>query len=274
MTLLRKIRHFLSRQLAPVDPRVGQGALALQVLSLERWAAISQQRQPSMTFSIITATRNRPEFLVRAAQSVRNQSHPKWQWIIVNDGDAGSCEPVLGEYVDDPSIALLKTNGVGLAAARNRGLEAASGDVIVYLDDDNQMYPTWLMSLAWSCAMHPLATWGYGARIVETPEVVQYDEIAGFPYLELPQFSMDRLRQGNYIDANTIFHRRGDWRFDPSTKSNSDWELILQLARGSEPLRVPAIACLYSTTHDGRMSRGADWNDDVSHIRTKHQLDR
>ncbi|HAS10936.1 MAG TPA: glycosyltransferase [Acidimicrobiaceae bacterium] len=274
MQLARRLQSVLARYLNPGgDPRIGQGVLALQVLSLERWLAAAGDDAPSRPVSIVTATRDRPALLRRAAASVVGQRYRDWQWIVVNDGAPGSCDAVLSPHSSDPRITLVEAGGVGLAAARNQGLEVATGEFVTYLDDDNRIHYGWLGALAFAVERAPATVWGYGARIVETPEVVRHEELAGFPYLELPIFDPERLRRhGNYIDANTLFHRNGEWRFDERTRSQSDWELILQLTSEADPLRVPAVACLYSTAHPGRMSRGANRADDVPVIRAKHGL--
>ena len=50
--------------------------------------------------------------------------------------------------LDDPRIRTLSTPGSGVCAARNLGLDAARGDLIAYLDDDNLFDPQWLKAVA------------------------------------------------------------------------------------------------------------------------------
>lgn len=248
-----------------------QSALpAIQAASTAAWIDAVGYRS-ERPISVITATKDRPHLLAEAARSVIHQDSSGWEWVVVNDGEPGSCNHLL-DYSSSGVIRVVESGGVGLAAARNQGLQTASSEYVCYLDDDNLLHPTWLRSLNYALDRAPSAVWGYGARIVETPEVIRDSRLEQFPYLELPEFSQKRLQHGNYIDANTIFHQRDRFAFDANTGSLSDWELLLRLSESSPPLRVPAVACFYRTEGHARMSRGEKRFADVAYIRGKHRL--
>ena len=52
--------------------------------------------------------------------------------IVVDDGSTDTTAEIAREY----DVKLISTPNQGLAAARNVGLEAASGEIVAYLDDD------------------------------------------------------------------------------------------------------------------------------------------
>jgi glycosyltransferase involved in cell wall biosynthesis len=87
--------------------------------------------------SIITATYNSPELLKRAVNSVLAQSSPDWQLVISPDDGRDYSH---FEYLDE-RIKVVKSSkiGTGPGAARNRGLERASGDFLTSLDDDDYL---------------------------------------------------------------------------------------------------------------------------------------
>lgn len=93
--------------------------------------------------SIIIPTYNRPGFLAQAVQSVLAQTLPTHEIIIVDDGSPLSCAPAISNIASrDARIKLFKleTNR-GVSTARNFGLEKSSGDFIIFLDDDDLLFP-------------------------------------------------------------------------------------------------------------------------------------
>jgi hypothetical protein len=103
-------------------------------------------------FSIILPTYNRPEHLLKAIQSVINQTYSNWTLYIIGD----KC-PILNKIMDllrlqtkfDERIRwwnLSENNGAGGAVPRNYGLYLAYTEWIAYLDDDNTWDPDHLQS--------------------------------------------------------------------------------------------------------------------------------
>lgn len=102
----------------------------------------------SSKVSVIIPTLNRPDFLIEAAQSVLNQSTPAFEIIVINDGSMADYKDKIQEIEllsSRISIFHLPTNK-GVAAARNFGIEKASGDYILFLDDDDLLHPSMLES--------------------------------------------------------------------------------------------------------------------------------
>jgi glycosyltransferase involved in cell wall biosynthesis len=101
-------------------------------------------RNRSTFFSVVVPTRDRPRALARAVRSVLAQTWDQFECIIVDD--AGSA-PV--ELPHDERIHRLRREvSGGAGAARNTGCEAASGEFVVFLDDDDVWLPDRLRALA------------------------------------------------------------------------------------------------------------------------------
>jgi len=64
------------------------------------------------------------------------QTYPHWEWIVVNDGSTDGTAAVLAE-LSDPRIRVFHQANRGVSAARNAGLEAATGEYITFLDADD-----------------------------------------------------------------------------------------------------------------------------------------
>jgi hypothetical protein len=97
--------------------------------------------------SIVIATRNRPDRLERALASAVRQTFARWQALVVDDGSEAHHQQAnlalverLGSRVRAVSIGSPSPLGSGPAVSRNRGLFAAEGRYVAFLDDDD----TWI----------------------------------------------------------------------------------------------------------------------------------
>lgn len=97
-----------------------------------------------MKVSVVIPTHNRPALLAEALESVRAQQHSDLEIIVVDDGS--ECPLQLANYdTGDRQIRLLRnTHAEGPSGAKNRGMAAATGDVITFIDDDDLMAPQML----------------------------------------------------------------------------------------------------------------------------------
>lgn len=114
----------------------------------------------------VIATRNRPEMLRRAVGSVLAQEYPGPVEVIVVFDQSSPDDQLhhdLGEQlrVDRSLRLVVNTRSVGLAGARNTGIDAAAGEFVAFCDDDDEWLPGKLVAQvgalenahdAWFCA--------------------------------------------------------------------------------------------------------------------------
>jgi glycosyltransferase involved in cell wall biosynthesis len=92
--------------------------------------------------SIIIPTSNRSAMLERAIKSILNQSYTEWEAIIVANGCKDDTEKVVASYwVDGRFRSINISEPVGGAKARNIGMDNARGEVLAFLDDDDEWLP-------------------------------------------------------------------------------------------------------------------------------------
>lgn len=95
--------------------------------------------------SIIMATYNRAHFIVETLQSIQAQSHKNWECLIIDDGSTDNTLTVITAFLEkDSRFQYYKrpTNyKKGLPGCRNYGLDLASGDYIIFFDDDDIVHP-------------------------------------------------------------------------------------------------------------------------------------
>ena len=92
--------------------------------------------------SVIIPTYNRDEIVSRAIESVLGQTYKKFELIVVDDASTDGTEDVIRNYSDERINYICHDINRHVSAARNTGLEHASGDYIAFLDDDDEWLPT------------------------------------------------------------------------------------------------------------------------------------
>jgi glycosyltransferase involved in cell wall biosynthesis len=89
--------------------------------------------------SVVIPTFNRQSVLARALASVMAQTRPVDQIIVVDDGSSDDSARMVTE--EFPEAHLLVQENRGVSAARNRGIELATGEWIALLDSDDEWKP-------------------------------------------------------------------------------------------------------------------------------------
>lgn len=88
-------------------------------------------------FSIIIPMYNCEKTIDRAIKSVINQSYTNFELILINDGSKDGTLEKVQAYESCINIKIVSKNNEGVSIARNRGLEIATGDYILFLDADD-----------------------------------------------------------------------------------------------------------------------------------------
>ena len=91
----------------------------------------------SCKVSIIITAHNYGKYLPVALDSALNQNFNDFEVIVVNDGSTDHTSDILANYANHEKVKILTLDGIGLAAASNRGIQASSGEYIIRLDADD-----------------------------------------------------------------------------------------------------------------------------------------
>ena len=127
--------------------------------------------------SLIVPVYNAECFIARTVDNVLAQSFPDLEIIVVDDGSEDGTGEILDWYAKKyPNVKVIRqtTNG-GVAAARNKGIEYASGEYIGFIDSDDMIRPDMVRRMYGSAKTNDcdvvvtsaywLTEWGYGAWI-------------------------------------------------------------------------------------------------------------
>lgn len=91
----------------------------------------------STLVSIIVPVYNTAEYVEECIQSVLSQTYKNIELILVNDGSTDGSGEVCKKYEHLPSVQYIEQDNYGVTAARKKGVEAANGEWIMFVDSDD-----------------------------------------------------------------------------------------------------------------------------------------
>ena len=94
--------------------------------------------------SVVVCSYNGSRTLRDCLEGLKRLEYPNFEVIVVDDGSRDNVSAIASEY----PVRLIRTENRGLSSARNTGMEAATGEIVAYTDDDARPDPHWLHYLA------------------------------------------------------------------------------------------------------------------------------
>lgn len=96
-----------------------------------------------MKISIVTPTYNSEQYIRQTIESVKAQTFQDWEMLVVDDCSCDNTCKIVEDFArDDIRIKLLPLSvNSGAAVARNKGLDAAAGEYVAFLDADDLWFP-------------------------------------------------------------------------------------------------------------------------------------
>ena len=196
-----------------------------------------------MTISVVIATYNRAALVRRAVASVLAQGTNDFEVIVVDDGSTDDTDSVVREF-GDPVRYVRRDNGER-GAARNTGIATASGDLIAFLDSDDEWLPGHLDRMTAVFATNGDVGVAYsGAEF--------YDDTAGRVFFMGPSAPLD----GDPVLAaavenpfafsatavrRSVLDRVGGFDEDRGLSGAEDWELWLRCLTVTDAAFAPGI---------------------------------
>ena len=111
-----------------------------EVLRLEEKMLDLNLNDINYNISVIIPSFNREKTIERCLDSVINQTYPAFEIIVVDDGSEDQTLNIIKEkYVN--RVRVISQNHKGAQAARNKGIKAACGEYISFLDSDDEWVP-------------------------------------------------------------------------------------------------------------------------------------
>lgn len=232
---------------------------------------------PDALVSVVIPTFNRSDLLPTSVRSVFAQDWRPLEIVIVNDGSTDNTPQTIRQLEREAEaagvrlVALTQTNG-GVAKARNAGAEAATGEYVAWLDDDDTWTPTKTgKQLARMRETSASACCAY--LLMQTPQGDERHPREGKRLLnghDGPAF----VRGESYAHINSVMFARRHWQetggFDPDLRWSEDVEWLARLAFVAEFCCVEEILGTYTYNPKG-ISRTETLDKLVEH--DKHRTD-
>lgn len=219
--------------------------------------------------SIVIPCYNHGHYLPAAIQSCFDLGYGNLEIIVVDDGSTDNTPEVVANF---PQVRYHYKQNEGLPAARNTGIDLATGEYISFLDSDDWYYPEKLIENLEILEAHPEAALIYGCHdIVRGNGSVYYfcRNCGKDPYLTL-------LTQNLIAHPASVIYRTKiarEIRFDTSKelKGLEDYDHYLSIARKYNILHNPVNVSAYRK-HDANMSNNlAMMLNSVMNVLYKHR---
>ncbi len=126
-----------------------------------------------MFCSIIIPLYNKELYIRSAIDSVLHQTWRDFEIVVIDDGSRDS-SPAIVAAIEDPRIRLIRQENCGVSKTRNRGIEAARGELICFLDADDWYHPTYLETIVLMAQQYPDNAF-YATNYLTTTEMVDLD---------------------------------------------------------------------------------------------------
>jgi glycosyltransferase involved in cell wall biosynthesis len=183
-----------------------------------------------MKISIITASLNRKEFIGAAIESVLAQNYPDFEHWIIDGGSSDGTLALLRQY---PHLKVLSEPDRGVYDAWNKGIRRASGEVIGFLNSDDQYTPGTFGLVSESLAQSSALVFSGGSEIYQRTS--SGTEVEMHRYTDPRRYHLSVLNVTLGIpNINARFFRRSVFEivgdFNAEYKLSADREFLLRAA--------------------------------------------
>ena len=225
--------------------------------------------------SVIIPVYNAENHLPKCLDSLLNQSLKDIEIICINDGSTDASLHILEQYsASDSRLTILSQSNAGAGAARNRGLELASGEYLSFLDADD-WFDEHMLEKAYTRASsthsdicifqatqfdessgktHPI-TWGFNTKWIPAKETFSHDDVPKHFFQIFMGWAWDKVFRTEFIRSHNL-------EFPPLHNSEDQAFVFsaLALAKSITTLKQPLL-----TQQVGNSSS-------LSNSRTQHSL--
>jgi glycosyltransferase involved in cell wall biosynthesis len=230
-----------------------------------------------MRVSAIVPTYRRPHGLRHALASLRAQRHPHWEAIVVDDGEGEGVAAV--RDWGDPRVLAFRNPGRGQVDARNWAIEAARGDVVLWLDDDDWLEDADHLGLVVAALADGPALVTRGGWLVEVEDGDPPVPVErGRRPFDLPVDAATLRRDNTVLTAGLAYPKALHEALGPLDRDLDgyfDWDWHLRVVGSGVPVvRLPGLGVAYRQ-HAGNRSRHVtdDRRARFARLAGKHALD-
>lgn len=234
----------------------------------------SSNSRISPRVSVIIPTYNRAHLVNRAIQSVLNQTYQDFEVIVVDDCSTDNTAEVVNSIGDERVRYVPHQVNKGASASRNTGIGAAKGELVGFLDSDDEWLPEKLQKQVDKFdSASPNVGLIYGGYIViddETKKTIQrvYPEKRGYVFEDVLKMS-GPTNPLTPLVKRECFEKVG--LFDEEMRFGEDWDMWVRIAEHYEfDFVSDTVGRYYVSRHQITRDRIRAL-DELSRFRAKHQ---
>jgi glycosyltransferase involved in cell wall biosynthesis len=217
--------------------------------------------------SVVIPAFNRESFLAEAVESALRQADVRVEVLVVDDGSTDGTPMVARGFAD--RIVYLRQGNAGPPAARNRGVRAARGEFLSFLDSDDLWPPDRTRKLAECLAAHPDAGGAMGH--------LQYVSVEDSRSARFAAVCRETGAVLNYNLGASLFRTErflSVGLFDESMKLSDDWDWFVRAREKGVEMAILPDVTLINRRHGGNLSNRRAEGDHYTLRMLKRALDR
>lgn len=223
-----------------------------------------------VVFSIVVPVYNVRPYLEECIESVRKQTYPYWELLLIDDGSTDGSFEICKRYADmDKRIVAISGSHRGVGSARNLGIDIAKGKYVTFLDSDDWFDPDYLDIAFKKITTTGVSIYRSGLRRMPTNTSLALTESICASCQSISEDTFVLLIKQNYITsvAGAVISRLviGDIRFDTSVTMGEDMRFVFDVLRNC-PDTVYADSNAYYNyrMREGSLTAGVDQRKMVS----------
>lgn len=227
----------------------------------------------SAVVSVITPTLNQARYVTRAIESVRAQSYPAVEHIVIDGGSTDGTIEILRREGDAGGIRWVTERDDGMYDAVNKGLALATGDVLAYLNSDDAYLPWTIEVVVRAFRAHPGVDllFGDGIKLNESTGAQRLRLFTPFDRVSLANH--ESLMQPAVFWRRRLFERIGG--FDAGLRYVADLDYWLRAAGAGARIAHVNEVLAVERNHAGRLSvaHSAAMSVEAQAMRARHGAD-
>lgn len=215
-----------------------------------------QEKRVDRRVSIVIPTYNRADYIVEAIESALGQTVPALEIVVVDDGSTDNTAEIVASFNSD-KIRYIKKEHTCAPDTRNRGIDEAKGEFILWLDSDDVLMPHTHEAYQYLLSAYPDVDVAYG-NLVEIDSDGNETFSYTYPdYYENNQRLMERLLAKSRLPnpatmvKKTLYDKHGGYNVD--FKRAHDYEFWSRVAPYVTAKHSGVVTCRYRI-HGGNMS--------------------
>ena len=187
-------------------------------------------------FTIIIPTHRRAQLLGMSIDSLRAQSFGDFELIVVSDCADEETFRVASSKLNDLDVFIKRKGPRGPAESRNSALDSASGEYVIFLDDDDTLAPSYLEQLHAECEKNPRSVLYCNYQVVFENRDTFPATFVREQACSIASIPLSQLYVKNFIPPIVVAYPRRtleNKRFDRHLMYE-DWDFLLNVAQDAE----------------------------------------